>query len=143
METDTIKLLRECDSGAKTAVNSIKEMLDKVKDPSLLSVLTKSLVTHQDLQMKIGEELIKADADTKDPPAMAKLMSWAKINIKMLENNEDKTVAGLMLDGCNMGIKQLCSYVNEYKEADEEAQSLAKKLIKEEEHLIEELKRYL
>lgn len=143
METDTIKLLRECDSGAKTAVNSIKEMLDKVKDPSLLSVLTKSLLTHQDLQMKIGEELIKIGADTKDPPTMAKLMSWAKINIKMLENNEDKTIADLMLDGCNMGIKQLCSYVNEYKEADEEAQSLAKKLIKEEEHLIEELKRYL
>lgn len=140
---DTIKLLRECDSGAKTAVNSIKEMLDKVKSPSLLSLLTKSLLTHQDLQIKIGEELIKIGADTKDPPAMAKIMSWAKINMKMLENNEDKTIAGLMLDGCNMGIKQLCSYVNEYKGADETSQELAKKLIKEEEHLIEELKNYL
>lgn len=143
METDTIKLLRECDSGAKTAVNSIKDMIDKVKDPSLLSVLTKSLITHQDLQVEIGEAIIQKGGDTKDPPLMAKVMSWAKINMKMLENNDDKTIAGLMLDGCNMGIKQLCSYVNDYKEADEETQSLAKKLIKEEEHLIEELKRYL
>ena len=61
----------------------------------------------------------------------------------MLEHNEDTTIADLMLDGCNMGIKQLCSYVNEYKEADEKSQRLAKKIIKEEEQLIEELKNYL
>lgn len=143
MENHTTKLLRECDSGAKTAVNSINEMLNKVKNPSLLSILTKSLLTHQDLQMKIGQALIEAGADTKDPPVMAKIMSWAKINMKMMEHNEDKTIAELMLDGCNMGIKQLCSYVNEYNEADEKAQSLAKKLIKEEERLIDELKNYL
>lgn len=143
MENDTVKLLRECDSGAKTAVNSINDMLNKVKNPSLLSVLTKSLLTHQDLQIKIGQSLVEKGGDTKDPPVMAKIMSWAKINMKMMENNEDKTIAGLVLDGCNMGIKQLCSYVNEYKEADEESQSLAKKLIKEEERLIDELKNYL
>lgn len=143
MENDTTKLLRECDSGAKTAINSINEMLNKVKNPSLLSVLTKSLLTHQDLQVKIGQALVEAGADTKDPPVMAKIMSWAKINMKMMEHNEDKTIAELVLDGCNMGIKQLCSYVNEYSEADEKSQSLAKKLIKEEERLIDELKNYL
>ena len=141
--TDTVKLLRECDSGAKTAVNSITEMLDKVKSPELLSILTKSLKTHQELQVEIGEYIMEIGAETKDPPIMAKAMSWLKTNIKMLENNEDSTIADLMLDGCNMGIKQLCGYVNDYKGADEKSQSLAKKIIKEEEHLIEELKNYL
>ena len=143
MQTDTVKLLRECDSGAKTAVNSITEMLDKVKNPDLLSILTKSLKTHQQLQVEIGEYIKEIGAETKDPPLMAKAMSWMKTNIKMLEHNEDKTIADLMLDGCNMGIKQLCGYVNEYKGADEKSLSLAKKIIKEEEHLIEELKNYL
>ena len=141
--TDTVKLLRECDSGAKTAVNSINDMIGKVKNPELLSVLTKSLTTHQKLQTEIGETLIEMGEDTKDPPTKAKVMSWVKVNVKMLENNNDKTVAELMLDGCNMGIKQLCSFVNEYKNADEKSQTLAKKIIKEEEHLIEELKRFL
>ena len=141
--TDTVKLLRECDSGAKTAVNSINDMMGKVKNPELLSVLTKSLSTHQKLQTEIGEALIDMGEDTKDPPVMAKMMSWIKVNVKMMENNEDKTIADLMLDGCNMGIKQLCSFVNEYKNADEKSQALAKKIIKEEEHLIEELKRFL
>lgn len=143
MQTDTVKLLRECDSGAKTAVNSITEMLDKIKSPELLAVLTKSLKTHQGLQTEIGEYINEIGAETKDPPLMAKAMSWVKTNIKMLEHNEDSTIAGLVLDGCNMGIKQLCGYVNEYKEADERSQRLAKKLIKEEEQLIEELKKYL
>ena len=143
MESDTVKLLRECDSGAKTAVNSINDMLDKVKNPDLLSLLTKSLLTHKKLQTEIGEYITELGAETKDPPLMAKAMSWMKTNIKMLEHNEDTTIADLMLDGCNMGIKQLCSYVNEYKEADEKSQRLAKKIIKEEEQLIEELKNYL
>ncbi len=143
MQTDTVKLLRECDSGAKTAVNSINEMLDKVKNPDLLALLTKSLLTHQKLQVEIGEYITEIGAETKDPPLMAKAMSWMKTNIKMMENNEDKTIAALVLDGCNMGIKQLCSYINEFKGADEKSQSLAKKIVKEEEHLIEELKNYL
>lgn len=143
MQTDTIKLLRECDSGAKTAVNSIGEMTNKIKSPELLALITKSLLTHQELLKEIGEYIIEIGGDTKEPPLMAKAMSWMKTNIKFLEHNEDSTIAELMLDGCNMGIKQLCSYVNEYKNADEKSVRLAKKLIKEEEHLIEELKNYL
>ena len=39
---DTIKLLKECDAGTKTAVSSIKEVLDNVKSKDLLALLTKS-----------------------------------------------------------------------------------------------------
>ena len=34
---DTINLLKECDAGTKTAVSSIKEVLDNVKSKDLLS----------------------------------------------------------------------------------------------------------
>ena len=74
---------------------------------------------------------------------MARVMSWMKINIKMLEKPEDKNIAHLMFDGCSMGVKQLSEYLNKYNEADEKSQKLAKKLIDIEEKLAHELKAYL
>lgn len=125
------------------AISSITDMLERVESPSLLALLTKSLITHQQLEQEISSLLLEYGEKPEEPAIMGKLMSKAKVNIKMLEKNDDKTIAGLILDGCNMGIKQLCSLVNEYKAAHEKAVSLGKKLIKEEEHLIDELKAYL
>ncbi len=74
---------------------------------------------------------------------MAKMMSWAKINMKMMMHEDDKTIASLIIDGCNMGIKQLTGYLNDYTEADEKSIRLAKRLINEEENLSDSLKKYL
>lgn len=143
MENDTIKLLRECDAGAKTAINSIKDVLDNVKNTELLKRLTQSVETHEKLQQEIGQLLEESGAPTKDPNIMARMMSKMEMGFKMMTNPEDKTVADLVLKGCNMGIKSLCSYINEYSEADGKSVSLAQKLVKEEERLVEELKEFL
>ena len=51
--------------------------------------------------------------------------------------------ADLMTDGCNMGVKSLSRYLNEYGAADERAKDAAKKLIAIEENLSADLRRYL
>jgi len=48
-----------------------------------------------------------------------------------------------MTDGCDMGIKSLTQYLNEYAAADEKAKDLTGKLIKIEENTREKLKAYL
>lgn len=143
MENDTVKLLRECDAGAKTAVNSTKDVLDNVKSTELMKILTHSIETHEKLQQEIGKLLEESGAPTKDPNMMARMMSKMEMGFKMMTSPEDKTVADLILKGCSMGIKSLCSYINEYSEADSKAVSLAQKLVKEEEKLIDELKEFL
>lgn len=140
---DTLNLLKECDAGTKTAVNSIKEVLDNVKSENLLKLLTESLDSHEDIGNAIAEKLRELGAHGKDPNPMARVMSWMKINFKMLEKGDDKTIAALMLDGCNMGVKQLSAYINEYENADSYAKKLAERLIKAEEELASELKNYL
>ena len=143
MNNHTIDLLKECDSGTKTAVNSIKEVLDNVNSQSLRELLTNSLNDHENLGNEIHSALSESGEKGKDPNPMARVMSWMKINIKMLEKPEDKNIAHLMFDGCNMGVKQLSEYLNKYNEADEKSQCLAKKLIDIEEKLASELKTYL
>lgn len=140
---DTLNLLKECDAGTKTAVNSIKEVLDNVKSENLLKLLTESLSSHEDIGNDIAQYLRELGAHGKDPNPMARVMSWMKINFKMLEKGDDKTVAALMLDGCNMGVKQLSAYLNEYVNADSKAKKLTERLIKAEEELASELKNYL
>ena len=143
MENDTLKLLRECDSGVKMAVGSIDEVSSRIKDQELKSLLDKSKEEHSQLGGSISELLASLGDEGKDPGVMAKSMSWIKTNVKLGLNNSDKTVAGLMTDGCDMGIKSLTRYLNEYKGASEIARSTARRLIGIEENLLCGLRSYL
>lgn len=140
---DTVHLLKECDSGTKTAVNSIREVLDNTKNSELLKLLSQSLREHEKIGNEIHEMLIEVGQTEKDPGLMARAMSWLKINAKILNEPTDATVAGLMTDGCDMGIKQLEAYKNKYPDADKRAVRLLERIVKEEEHLRESLKEYL
>ena len=143
MNDHTIDLLKECDSGTKTAVNSIKEVLDNINSASLREFLTDSLAYHEELGNEIHEMLSQLGEKGKEPNPVARMMSWMKINIKMLEKPKDKNIAHLMFDGCSMGVKQLSEYLNKYTDADDKSQRLAKKLIYCEEKLASQLKEYL
>ena len=140
---DTINLIKECDAGTKTAISSIKEVLDNVKSKDLLKLLTESTEKHELIISDIKEFVKELSVEGKDPSPMAKAMSWMKINMEMFMHEDDKTIASLIIDGCNMGIKQLTGYLNQYKNADEKAKRLAKRLINEEENLSDSLKKYL
>lgn len=140
---DTINLLKECDAGTKMAVASIDEVMDKVTDDGLKSLLQESKNHHKELETKIHEKLKEHNAEEKEPNPMAKGMSWMKTNVKMGMDNSDATVADLITDGCNMGIKSLYKYLNQYKNADEASKRLCNKLIDIEETLRKDLRNHL
>mgnify|MGYP000761652720 FL=1 len=80
---------------------------------------------------------------TKEPNVMAQGMSWIKTNMKLAMNTSDETIAELMTDGCNMGVKSLSRYLNQYKAADDRAKAITKKLISLETDLCSDLRVYL
>ena len=143
VEQDTIKLLRECDAGVKMGVSSIDDVLDHVKKEDFRKKLTKCREEHQDLQIKILQELEKHQDDGKNPNPIAKGMSWMKTNMKLSMEDTDATIADLMTDGCNMGVKSLNRYLNQYKAADEVSKDMAKRLINMEEKLAVNIRQYL
>ena len=143
IEQDTIKLLRECDAGVKMAVASIDNVLDRVRSEDLKQYLTECQAEHKKLEEQIEALLSKYHDDGKDPNPIAKGMSWMKTNMKMEMDNSDQTIAGLMTDGCNMGVKSLNQYLNQYKAADEVSKDIAKRLINLEEQLVVDIRRFL
>lgn len=143
IEQDTIKLLRECDAGVKMGVSSIKEVLDNVKSDKLRGILIDSLREHEELDKEIQKGLDEFGDEGKDPNPVATSMSWIKTNVKLIMHESDKTVADLMTDGCDMGVKSLSGYLNQYKAADERSKDIAKKLIKIEQRLGDDIRGYL
>ncbi len=140
---DTIKLLKECDSGTKMAVSSIDEVMDRIQKSELKDVLRESREHHEKLGNELHSLLIKNDSEEKDPNPMAKGMSWLKTNMKMSMNESDETVAELITDGCDMGVKSLYRYMNQYQAADEPSRNICKRLITIEEKLRDDLRAYL
>lgn len=143
IESDTIKLLRECDAGIKMGVASIDDVLDDVQDEKFRQCLTVCKNEHVKLGDEIQMLLDLYHDDGKEPNPMEKGMSWMKTNVKMVMNDSDKTIADLMTDGCNMGVKSLNKYLNQYEAADEKTKDITKRLIRIEEKLITDIRDYL
>ncbi len=143
IEQDTIKLLRECDAGIKMGVASIDEVLDYVHNSDFKKLLSDCKSEHEKLAIEIGELLNKYQDDGKDPNPMAKGMSWMKTNVMLKMNESDNTVADLITDGCNMGVKSLNKYLNQYEAADEVSKDITKRLINLEEKLTIDIRKYL
>ncbi len=143
IEQDTVKLLRECDAGVKMGIASIGEVIDYVHAAPLRNILTECKTDHEKLERELKSQLVQCHDEGKDPNPMAKCMSWLKTNVKLAADTSDETIAGLMTDGCNMGVKSLNKYLNQYKAADERSKNTAKQLINLEERLTTDIRCYL
>jgi len=143
IEADTIKLLRECDAGVKMGISSIDDVTEYVRDGEMKKYLSDCRDEHDKLCGEIGELLHKYRDDGKEPNPIAKGMSWLKTNMKLTMDESDGTIAELITDGCNMGVKSLSRYLNQYAAADEVSKDITKRLINLEGQLAIDLRDYL
>ena len=143
IEQDTVKLLRECDAGVKMGVASIDDVLEYVGSEQLQKRLIKCKDEHEELSTEIRQLLSKYQDDGKEPNPIAKTMSEMKTGLKLTFKESDHTIADLITDGCNMGVKSLNRYLNQYKAADEVSKDITKRLINLEEKLAVDIRGYL
>ncbi len=143
VNSDTIELLKECNAGIKMGVTSIEDVLGSVADTDLKQLLSDCKKEHQKLGSETHTLLNKYHDGGKEPNAMAKGMSWLKTNIMLSVNQSDETIADLMTDGCNMGVKSLNRYLNKYEAAEEKVKDITKRLINLEEKLAIDMRDYL
>ena len=143
IEQDTIKLLRECDAGIKMGITSIDDVLNHTQSDKLHKKLSDCKEEHEKLQGQVQQLLGNYKDEGKDPNPIAKGMSWMKTNMKLGMEDNDATIADLMTDGCNMGVKSLNRYLNQYKAADEVSKDITKRLINLEEKLTVDIRGFL
>ncbi len=143
IEQDTIRLLRECDSGIKMGVGSLEQVMDYASSEKLKNILTKSKIEHEKIKEEIQAMLERFQDEGKDPNPLITGMSKMKTTIELKMNDSDYKIADIMVDGTNMGVKSLSRYLNQYKAASEEAKYITRKIIKLEEKLSKDLREFL
>ena len=92
VEQDTIRLLRECDSGIKMGISAIDEVVDHVKGDGLRGILSDSRSESQRLQADLQKVLADYHDDGKEPNPLVQGMSWVKTNFEMMELEEVQTI---------------------------------------------------
>lgn len=143
MNSDTAKLLEECDSGCRMAVDSIGHVEPYAQDASMKNVLNRYRQEHEKLEQKCEWLLEVGGEEKKEPSPLAGTFSWVTTEAKLAIRKDDHQIAKLMMDGCNMGIQKISEYQNDYTDASPEAVSVAKQLVKMEEHFMQEMEAYM
>ena len=143
MQEDTIRLLTVCHSGAQMGVSSIDEVLPSVRDSELARLLRGSRHEHEVLGDEAESLLADYHRDGSAPSPIAKGMAWMKTSLKLSMDPGDDTVAGLITDGCHMGVKSLQESLNDCSDAEPRAVEITKRLIQLEDELAENLRSYL
>ena len=143
MANDTVKLLKECNTGIKMGTSAMNQILPYAKSYGLKCALSACLDEHTALGEKTERLLNKEGIEAKDTRPIVKAMSTVKIKAKLMMSSSESTVADLMTDGCDMGIKSLTKNLNSYKRASDEARGIAEDLIAAEERLECKLRDYL
>lgn len=70
-------------------------------------------------------------------------MSWMSTNLKLLTGDVDEKIADIITEGCNMGIKSISRYLNQYPNSQDDVKEIVHQLIKIEDNLVHELRYYL
>lgn len=141
-ESDTEKLLKECDAGIKMGIASLEDVMSASYDPNLERRIKSGKKEHEELRVRTEDRLNHIGCAGKDPAPMAKLMSHMKTKLVTAYDPGDKAVARLVSDGCDMGVKSLSRYLDKYAAADADSKALAGDIIAAERQLTADMKRF-
>lgn len=143
MKEHTVKLLEEINKGCLMAGNSFHQLERYEMRDELAQILDKYRDEHEKIQTEAEHLLEKLGEEKKKPHPLTEAMSWISTEMKMMMKDCDTQIAKLMMDGCNMGIQTIGQKINEFSDADQEAERLGKELIKLEQKFMDELKAFL
>ena len=143
MEKHTAEGLKVCNSGCKMAVNSMNRVEEYVLDKKLKKLLTEAKKKHEEMEDESGRLLAACGQREEKPDVLASAASWLTTEMKLMLKDDNTQIAKILMDGCSMGVQSITEKMNKYPEASRESISLAKKIVKCEEHFAEELKKFL
>ena len=115
---------------------------DELKEP-MEELIKKYNTDHIKLHEECHLILNEAGAEDKEPNMMAKMMGKLQSQMKLMSSGDTKKAAEILTDGCNMGMKTLSEFMNQYKNADSRAIMICEKIYQIEDQMMDELRAYL
>ena len=143
MNTETVKLLKEINSGCKAAVDSIDQVKTRITSPELKRIAEDCGARHTGLGEKSRKLLGDAGLGECDPAAIGMAMAHIGTEVKLAVDSGDRHIAAMLSDGAAMGIRSISQILNRSPEASAESRSLAKQLVAEEKGFFDDMMRFV
>ena len=124
-------------------ISSFEDVKDYIDSNGLKKLISDSKMKHEFLHNEIQILLNKYQDEGKNPNPLLKGASWVKTQFEIMMKDNDKTIANLMIEGANMGVKSLSKFYNEYSNANEDVKNITKRIIEVEDKLAHDLRKYL
>ena len=129
------------DMGVKSTTSLINIL--KTKDNKIKSILEYELKKYEEI-FKESKKLVKKENITpKGTSMMLDIMTNIEMKTRVLKDNSDSAMAGLLIEGFNMGIIETEKKLKEYKDSERNIIKLASRLLKFQKEEIDKLKEYL
>ena len=129
---------------AKMGADSIINLLPKVEDDAMRSVMTAQLDGYERYAACAARALKKKGVEPREENIMTRFSAKMGMAFNTMLDSTGTHIAEMMLEGSNMGIVDLTRLLNHYSPTqDSEAVRLAREAVRFEEGNLEQLKRYL
>ena len=129
---------------AKMGADSIINLLPKMEDDAMRSVMTAQLDGYERYAACAARALKKKGVEPREENIMTRFSAKMGMAFNTMLDSTGTHIAEMMLEGSNMGIVDLTRLLNHYSPAqDSEAVRLAREVVRFEEGNLEQLKRYL
>ncbi len=129
---------------AKMGADSIINLLPKVEDDAMRSIMTAQLDGYERYAARAARVLKERGVEAKEENIFTRFSVKMGMAFNTMLDSTGTHIAEMMLEGSNMGIVDLTRLLNHYKPVeDSEAVRLAREVLRFEEGNLEQLKRYL
>ena len=139
---DTFSLLKECDAGVKMATDSLDDARKYASTSEMRALLNTSRQQHEWIGREVQNMLEKCGGKDKEPHPIARKMASVKTNVKLSADSSEQSIAEIVSNGCNMGVKSLRGYLDQYKGAEVPARALCRTLVAVEQQLGMEMQQF-
>lgn len=139
------ELLQDIYSNVKMGSDSIINLLSKVKNEEMKTLMTSQLDQYEKYAQDAKQQLSSKGLEAKEPNALSKFGAKIGMEMKSLQDSTTSHMAEMMVQGSTMDVTDLLQKVTVYENCPECKNSiaLAKEIVAFEEKNIEKMKQFL
>ncbi len=128
MNEQTIQLLNEITQNTEMAKHTAQDLAEIAQDVRLKNDLHRQIATYEDLQNRARAMLAVDGEEPKEESAMAKMSAKMELKMKTLTDRSAKNIAGMLVEGNQMGVENMARAIRDYPTANVGAIALAQRL---------------
>lgn len=138
-----LTILNEINKSAKTGMDSISYVLDKVGDENMRENLTFQYSEYGKIVDRVNTEFDKYGEIPDEQPITTKMMGWTGVQLNTMTDKSNSHIAEIMIQGGDMGIIKCQKLLNHNPRADQAVKNILNDFITMQKNDIEKMKEFL